>query len=694
MVILERESGIDLIGPLPWGTHFGLFYKTKQDLVDVLVPYFIAGLKNGEFCVWVTAEPLDAGEAKARMAAALPDFDAYMDKGQIEVIPYTEWYEIDGVFDPDRVLAGWAEKLQKARERGFDGLRVTGNVSWPGPGLWKEFIGYEQKVNDVIGQYEMLAACAYPLEKCDGNDILDVVGTHQFVLTRRNGDWKIIEDEGQKKARKALRESERFLEGVFEGIQEGICILDRDMNIVKANHAMEEWYAHMLPLCGKKCYEAYQRRAGPCEDCPSLRAIKEKTKHMSIVPYTDMQGVAGWMELYAFPLLDDHGNVLGVIEHVRDITGRKRAEEALRESKSRLEAILASMNDGLLIIDARGKIILYNDATVRYYKFRDEGEFLSHIDDFTHVLEVRKPDGDLLSVEEWPFSRALGGEVLSHYELLIRRRDTGDTWLGDYSAAPIRDKNGGVSAAVITMRDITGSKRGEQALKEAKVQAELYLDLMGHDIRNMNQVSMGYLELALESPDVGKKGKEYLLKSMGALENSTRLIENVRKLQKARSGELKHHTVDACQALMRVLARYSSMPGVNASFSFALPPSCPVKADDLLFEVFENIVGNAIKHGGPEQAIDVRFDEVDLDGGRYARFIVEDNGPGIPDGMKERIFNRMQQGDTRAKGMGLGLYLVRSLVDNYGGKVWAEDRVKGDHAKGARLVVMLPAAEQ
>jgi signal transduction histidine kinase len=133
------------------------------------------------------------------------------------------------------------------------------------------------------------------------------------------------------------------------------------------------------------------------------------------------------------------------------------------------------------------------------------------------------------------------------------------------------------------------------------------------------------------------------------------------------------------------------MPGVKASFNYEISTSCMVMANDLLYEVFENIVGNAIKHGGPEPVIDVRFDLVTVDGRLYNRFAVEDNGPGIPDAMKSRIFSRLQRGDTKAKGMGLGLYLVKSLIDSYGGRVRVEDRVAGDHTKGARFVVMLPA---
>jgi signal transduction histidine kinase len=228
-------------------------------------------------------------------------------------------------------------------------------------------------------------------------------------------------------------------------------------------------------------------------------------------------------------------------------------------------------------------------------------------------------------------------------------------------------------------------------LYEAKQQAELYLDLMGHDIRNMNMIGMGFLELAMGSTDIKNEDKEYLLKSLGSLENSTRLIDNVRKLQKARSGELEHQEVDACEMFLRVLAHFSSMPGVKVSFNYDIPPSCLVRADELLYEVFENVVGNAIKHGGPETVIDVRFDQFAADGRTYNRFIVEDNGPGIPDARKGRIFNRLQRGDSKAHGTGLGLYLVKSLVESYGGRVSVEDRVLGDHTKGARFVVMLPA---
>lgn len=125
-----RHSGIDIIGDVPWGTHFCQFYQTREDLINILVPYFKEGLENNEFCMWVTSQPLDVEKAKEALKKAVPDFDIYMEGGQIEIIPYTEWYKRGGFFDSDRVLNGWVEKLNQALAKGYDGLRLTGNTFW------------------------------------------------------------------------------------------------------------------------------------------------------------------------------------------------------------------------------------------------------------------------------------------------------------------------------------------------------------------------------------------------------------------------------------------------------------------------------------------------------------------------------------------------------------------------------------
>ncbi len=125
-----RYSGIDIIEDMPWGTHFCQFYQTGEDLAEVLVPYFKAGLENNEFCMWVTSQPLEVEAAKKALGKAVHDIDAYLDKGQLEIIPYFHWYIKDSAFDSDKVLSGWVEKFNKALANGYDGLRLTGNTFW------------------------------------------------------------------------------------------------------------------------------------------------------------------------------------------------------------------------------------------------------------------------------------------------------------------------------------------------------------------------------------------------------------------------------------------------------------------------------------------------------------------------------------------------------------------------------------
>ncbi|HLE41595.1 MAG TPA: MEDS domain-containing protein [Nitrospirota bacterium] len=188
----KRNSGIALIGDVPWGTHFCQFYQTKKDLLDMLVPYFKAGLENNEFCMWVTSEPLSAEDAKKALKKAVPRFEEFARKGQIEIMPYDQWYTKDGSFEEKRVLDGWVSRLDTALKKGFDGLRLTGNTFWIEKKDWKAFTDYEAAVDSVIGSYRMLAICTYSLKKCGVVEIMDVVKNHEFALAMSQGTWQVV----------------------------------------------------------------------------------------------------------------------------------------------------------------------------------------------------------------------------------------------------------------------------------------------------------------------------------------------------------------------------------------------------------------------------------------------------------------------------------------------------------------------
>ena len=142
----------------------------------------------------------------------------------------------------------------------------------------------------------------------------------------------------RKQAERELRDSQRFLEAVFNGIQDGISVLDRDLTILQVNQAMDRLYAHQLPLAGKKCFQAYHGRSEPCRVCPTLRALRERSPQVDIVPLVGGGGQSGWLELHSFPLVDADGELTMVIEYVRDISERKLLEERFIQAQ-KMESI-------------------------------------------------------------------------------------------------------------------------------------------------------------------------------------------------------------------------------------------------------------------------------------------------------------------------------------------------------------------
>jgi len=232
-----RKTGIDIIGNTSWGTHLCQFYQTPEDLIDILAPYFKAGLENNEFCMWITAEPLNAKKAKASLKKIVRKLDDYIEKGQIEILDFSQWYTKSGEFDADEVLDSWVEKEKQALERGFDGIRLTGNTFWLEDKYWRDFTDYEEMINIVIGNYKMLAICSYSLDKCGATEIMDVVANHQFALVKRGNRWEIIESSERRKAEEVLRKSEEKFRRIYESNMLGIAFWESSGAIVDANNA-------------------------------------------------------------------------------------------------------------------------------------------------------------------------------------------------------------------------------------------------------------------------------------------------------------------------------------------------------------------------------------------------------------------------------------------------------------------------
>ncbi len=144
---------------------------------------------------------------------------------------------------------------------------------------------------------------------------------------------------GHKLKDEEIKKNEKFLNDIFDSIQDGVSVLDKDMTIIRVNHAMERWYSHAMPLIGKKCYTAYHGRKTPCDVCPSAETLQDGKSSYNVIPKRDSDGkIIGWFDLYSFPIIDTATHELtGVIEYVRDITEKREVEASLKERVSELE---------------------------------------------------------------------------------------------------------------------------------------------------------------------------------------------------------------------------------------------------------------------------------------------------------------------------------------------------------------------
>ena len=387
--------------------------------------------------------------------------------------------------------------------------------------------------------------------------------------------------------------------------------------------------------------------------------------------------------------MDQASNPLWLYGIIQDITERKRVDDERLRLADRVILLLDSTGEGIYGISKDDRCMFINKSAGKMLGYAPE----EVIGKNTHELfHNRHKDGSPYPEDECPSVRTMKyGQSYRISDEVFWRRD-GVSFPVEYSSYPIVDK-GVIDGCVIIFNDITERKQAETELLESKAQAELYVDIMGHDINNIDQAIMGYLEIALDTLNVSEEQKELLEKPIEMIKSSARLIENVRKLQRLKAGEVPYEKIDVGKVLSEVITEFSTVPGRKVAINYQPVTGYMVIANALLKDVFANIVGNAVKHSKGSLTINIVVSKTEENGRKYFRVDIEDNGPGISDELKKKLFMEGKMDQFKAERRGLGLQLVNVLVHIFMGKVWVEDRVPGDHSKGSRFVVMLPEAE-
>jgi PAS domain S-box-containing protein len=664
-----RNSGIDVIGNVPWGTHFCQFYKTKQDLIDILVPYFKAGLEDNEFCMWVTSEPLVVAEAKQAMRKTVNDFDKYLHRGQIEIIPYNEWYLLGDTFNDDRVLNGWISKLEQALVRGYSGLRLTGNTFWLERNHWQAFTEYEAKVNGVIGKYRMMAVCTYNLDKCDGTAVIDVVKNHQFALIKEEGKWDIIESSIYKQAKQALLENEQDLNRAQEVAHTGSWRLD-----VQRNQLLWSDETHRIFGISRETqmtYETFLSSVHP-EDreyvdrkwATALRGEPYDIEHRIIV-----DDKVKWVRERAELEFDSNGELKGGFGTVQDITERKLIENELRVK----DFAVNSAASGIAIADLDGIVTYVNLACLSMWDYEQEEEVLGK--HATNFFADKKMFGVALKIvlEEGVWQGE--GKAV---------RSDGSTFDVQVLANLVTDADGEPFCMMAAFVDITERKKLDQLKDE-------FIGLVSHELRTPLTVIGGCLSTLLTewnrlSPnEVQQLLKDALLES----ESLSHLIDNLLELSRAQAQQLSLYSepIDVKTLVKEALSKIKRQ-APSQRFVTSIPDKLPsINADPLRIErILYNLLDNAAKYSPPGSQIKVSVSS------EPERLVigVSDRGKGLSNSEQARIFGPFQRLENsrpdQARGAGLGLMVCRRLVEAHGGEIWVESK-KG---KGSTFFFSLP----
>ena len=460
--------GLNIPGNVPWGTHVCQFYGTKQDLIDILIPYFRAGLENNEFCMWITSEPLSEKEAKEALKEALPNLDKYLKKGQIEIIPHHEWYLKNGTFNSKKVLASWMGKLNQALSNGYDGMRVTGNTTWLKKKDWKDFTQYEKEVNKVIGNHKMIAICSYSLDKCSASQLIDVISSHRYALIKEGSKWKVV---GSSERPRAEEERELVLDELNERIKELNCLYNLSKIIERPGISLDEVFGEAVHLTPS----SWQYPDITC--CRVVCAGKElRTKNFKVTKWNQSADInisgkkEGIIEVYYLkekpkrdegPFLKEERDLIDALaDRLGVFVKHRRAEDTIQESEEKYRNLVELAPDAILTVDLRGRVTACNQAFIKTSGYS--------IDEIVGKHFARLPTMNARDIPRYIkiFGAILKGEAIKPFEASWKYKD-GSLRIVEVHIGLLKSGNKTIGVQSI-IRDITERKGAEKAQRESE----------------------------------------------------------------------------------------------------------------------------------------------------------------------------------------------------------------------------------
>jgi two-component system sensor histidine kinase/response regulator len=392
------------------------------------------------------------------------------------------------------------------------------------------------------------------------------------------------------------------------------------------------------------------------------------------------------VQVLKVPISNAAGNIVGIQGIFWDVTERMKAEDELRESEARKRAILESAMDSIIILDADGRIVEFNPASLDTFQCRPENILSKEMAD--QFVGPAFREQFRANLARYSGAREVGSMLGRWIEVPLNRQD-GTEFIAEISAQPIPD---GSASFAIFLRDVTERKQAEDTLRSAKDAAEaasqaksLFVANMSHEIRTPMNAITGITDLLLES-DLPPDHREYLNVIQESADSLITVINDILDFSKIEAGKLEINQVEfdlderLGDAMKSLAVRAHSK---DLELACSIDPQTPrtlIGDDSRLRQVIVNLVGNAIKFTVSGEVV-VRVTPTNWDNGTVElTFSVQDTGLGIPPERREIIFAAFEQADNsttrRYGGTGLGLAISAKLVQLMNGHLWVESELE------------------
>lgn len=398
-------------------------------------------------------------------------------------------------------------------------------------------------------------------------------------------------------------------------------------------------------------------------------------------------GTSVWLALSRTFMRDENNNLVGVLGVARDVSDRVHATLALKESEANYRALAEKSVLGIVIAqDDPVRLPYVNDTMVEILGYSKEEMTRWRGKETFRLIH---PDDRAMFFGTFR-DRLENRTVPGSYEFRGVHKDGEIVWLEvhgttiEYQSEP---------AVLATFVDITERYLAQRKMEEERNFAEFLIDLLSHDLNNIHQGMMTALELISTHDNLPTEIKKHLENTLSQLERAGGLISKVKTLSDVKSKKIERIRIDIHEPISKAIdsiRKTFPQRGINVDVNIK-PGMHFVLGCQFLLDVFYNLLHNAVKADVNESVILEIGVEPSQDG-TSLQVSITDRGPGIPDSKKTTILSRL--GDERTTRSGIGLILVQQIIDRCLGKIWIEDRIKGNHSEGARFVMLLQLSQE